>query len=259
MANREFNNTKINVEFQETANRQQISSGDEIKTLFGKIKKWLSDLKTVAFTGKFNDLSDAPYLPLGRDYKQSVYVVNPRNTVRYVRIASVYPNNTSTTNVGIGLKMQFSDYEPTSKATIHFGFACWQNGVWVDWCGFKTTSEWNANTSVANSNAGASKLKDKLVLVQDPLDTYGVEIWLKLEQNDAIYVELDYYTEYMTTGTYPNWEADAHANIYAGSYQCMNFVHPDNIKYLDHVPTSTDYMDGQTWEDYPNVLMGSWS
>lgn len=63
MTNRELNDVKINVEFQESANRQQLSSGDEIKTLFGKIKKWFSDLKTVAFSGSYNDLSNKPTIP----------------------------------------------------------------------------------------------------------------------------------------------------------------------------------------------------
>lgn len=52
--------TEINVEFQETLDRQELQSGEEIKTLFGKIKKWLSDLKAVAFSGSYNDLSDKP-------------------------------------------------------------------------------------------------------------------------------------------------------------------------------------------------------
>lgn len=60
MTNSELNDVTINVEFEETANRQQISSGDEIKTLFGKIKKWLSDLNPVAFSGSYNDLTDRP-------------------------------------------------------------------------------------------------------------------------------------------------------------------------------------------------------
>lgn len=61
---RQFNDVKINIEFTETETRQQISSGDEIKSLFGKIKKWLSDLKPVAFTGKFSDLTEIPqYTP----------------------------------------------------------------------------------------------------------------------------------------------------------------------------------------------------
>lgn len=51
---------EINVEFNEVSDRQEIQSGEEIKTLFGKLKKWLSDLKPIAFSGSYNDLSDTP-------------------------------------------------------------------------------------------------------------------------------------------------------------------------------------------------------
>lgn len=63
MANREFDGVKINVEFEETANRQQISSGDNLNTLFGKIKKWFADLKMVAFSGSYTDLLNKPTIP----------------------------------------------------------------------------------------------------------------------------------------------------------------------------------------------------
>ena len=53
-------NAKISVEFEETANRQQLSSGDNLPALFGKIKKFFTDLKTVCFSGSYNDLSDKP-------------------------------------------------------------------------------------------------------------------------------------------------------------------------------------------------------
>ena len=49
--------------FTEAVSRTNISSGDTIATLFGKIKKWLSDLKTVAFTGRYTDLTDLPTIP----------------------------------------------------------------------------------------------------------------------------------------------------------------------------------------------------
>lgn len=55
-------NAKISVEFEETANRQQLSSGDNLPTLFGKIKKIISDLSTSAFSGSYNDLSDIPII-----------------------------------------------------------------------------------------------------------------------------------------------------------------------------------------------------
>lgn len=64
MAQREFNDVKINVEFEEAGERQQIDSGEDIKGLFGKIKKWFSDLKPVAFSGKYSDLEEIPkYTP----------------------------------------------------------------------------------------------------------------------------------------------------------------------------------------------------
>ena len=60
MAQHTFNNTKINVEFDESTSRQQLNSGENISTLFGKIKKIFSDLKSVCFSGSYNDLSDKP-------------------------------------------------------------------------------------------------------------------------------------------------------------------------------------------------------
>ena len=60
MARQTFNGTKINVEFEESASRQQLNSGENISTLFGKIKKIFSDLKSVCFSGSYKDLNDTP-------------------------------------------------------------------------------------------------------------------------------------------------------------------------------------------------------
>lgn len=46
--------------FTEALTRENIASGETIPTILGKIKKWFTDLKTVAFTGSYNDLSDKP-------------------------------------------------------------------------------------------------------------------------------------------------------------------------------------------------------
>lgn len=50
----------VAVEFQQAAVRENIKSGETFKGMFGKIKKWLSDLKSVAFTASYTDLLDAP-------------------------------------------------------------------------------------------------------------------------------------------------------------------------------------------------------
>lgn len=46
--------------FAESGTRSNIVSGETLSTLFGKIKKFFSDLKTVAFTGSYTDLSNKP-------------------------------------------------------------------------------------------------------------------------------------------------------------------------------------------------------
>lgn len=49
-----------NPAFQTASTRTNIASGESTSTLWGKVKKWFSDLKTVAFSGKYKDLSDKP-------------------------------------------------------------------------------------------------------------------------------------------------------------------------------------------------------
>ena len=48
------------IEFTQAASRVNLVSGESIKTLFGKVMKWFADLKAVAFSGSYNDLSDKP-------------------------------------------------------------------------------------------------------------------------------------------------------------------------------------------------------
>ena len=51
------NNT---VSFTMASTRVNISTGEKLSVAFGKIARWLSDLKTVAFTGKYSDLDGRP-------------------------------------------------------------------------------------------------------------------------------------------------------------------------------------------------------
>lgn len=45
------------------ANRTNLVSGETLGISLGKIRKWLSDLKAVAFSGSYNDLSNKPTIP----------------------------------------------------------------------------------------------------------------------------------------------------------------------------------------------------
>lgn len=58
--------SEATVTFVQAPERENISTGEKLSVLFGKIAKWLkwlSDLKTVAFTGKYADLSGTPEIP----------------------------------------------------------------------------------------------------------------------------------------------------------------------------------------------------
>lgn len=48
------------VAFTEASARENIVSNEKSSTLFGKVQKWFSDLKKVAFTGSYSDLIDTP-------------------------------------------------------------------------------------------------------------------------------------------------------------------------------------------------------
>lgn len=57
----DINNAKVT--FTEAEERTNIESQETMSMIFGKIKKWFSDLKSVAFTGSYNDLSNKPTIP----------------------------------------------------------------------------------------------------------------------------------------------------------------------------------------------------
>lgn len=51
------------VAFSAAAERGNITTGEKVSALFSKIAKWLSDLKPVAFSGSYDDLSNKPTIP----------------------------------------------------------------------------------------------------------------------------------------------------------------------------------------------------
>lgn len=49
--------------FTQAATRDNIASGETLTTILGKLMKWYADLKNVAFSGNYNDLSGRPAIP----------------------------------------------------------------------------------------------------------------------------------------------------------------------------------------------------
>ena len=58
--------------FAQASTRANIISGEKLSTIFGKLMKWFVDLKTVAFSGKYTDLTDKPTIPAAVRVKGNV-------------------------------------------------------------------------------------------------------------------------------------------------------------------------------------------
>ena len=108
MSSKTFNNTKINVEFDEDyQSRTNIDSGENISSLFAKIRRFMLDLKALAF----KDSVSATYKPEGS-------VSQPTFTGTKANISSSYtPSGTVSVSEGTGT----ANYTPkgtVSKPTV---------------------------------------------------------------------------------------------------------------------------------------------
>lgn len=55
--------SNVTATFAQASERANIATGEKLSTIFGKIAKYFADLKTVAFTGKYDDLTGKPTIP----------------------------------------------------------------------------------------------------------------------------------------------------------------------------------------------------
>lgn len=85
--------------FAQASTRENIESGEKVSILFGKIQKWFADLKSVAFSGSYNDLSDRP--ALGGSASQAVannLTINEAGSVLDARQGVVIADSLNTLN-----------------------------------------------------------------------------------------------------------------------------------------------------------------
>ena len=109
--------TEINVEFSEAPSRQSLNSGDEIKSLFGKLKKWLSDLKAVAFSGSYKDLIDKPSIP-SVDSSLSSTSTNP---VQNKAVKAALDDKSNMDHTHDYLSLSGGTMNPNSEIVIPYG------------------------------------------------------------------------------------------------------------------------------------------
>lgn len=101
----DISNTAI--EFAEADTRENVASGETLPTLFGKIKKWFTDLKTVAFSGSYNDLSDTPDIETLEEDIEDI-----KDAIGSTSISEV---STTITGAITALLDKFANYVPTTR------------------------------------------------------------------------------------------------------------------------------------------------
>lgn len=112
----EYLTEESTISFSPAEKRNNISAGDTIKTIFGKLTKWLSDLKAVAFSGSYNDLSNKPAIPSKTsELMNDTGYVNTGNTIytfnRNGNPDGTYSDDISTElrNIGMSLDLSFQE------------------------------------------------------------------------------------------------------------------------------------------------------
>lgn len=75
----------VGIQFDEATKRQNLQSGEDAPTLFGKIKKWYSDFATVVFTGKYSDLIGKPEIVSKSAAGFAPQLPNETTTTKYLR------------------------------------------------------------------------------------------------------------------------------------------------------------------------------
>jgi len=76
----EANIPTTSLAFTEATSRQTINSGESLSTLFGKIKRWFTDLKAIAFSGSAADITTGT-LPLARGGTGATSAAAARNAL----------------------------------------------------------------------------------------------------------------------------------------------------------------------------------
>lgn len=134
--------------FTEASTRANIASGETIATILGKIKKFFSDLKTVAFTGAYSDLSGTPTIPTVNDGTLTIKQNNTnigtftanQSTASNINIECAVPSDVEGSKVATGNPLTITDASPMKAEKIEIGLEPKQdkhgyNSVWVGGAG----------------------------------------------------------------------------------------------------------------------------
>lgn len=170
------------VEFTQAATRENIQSGEDGKTLFGKISKFFADLKPVAFSGKYLDLSGTPGVVSKTANGLAPQLPNETTTTKYLRQDGTWqvPPDTNTQTL-TGVKGNAESAYRTGNVNLtpaNIGAVATSKVL-------TTKEQINANTDTSNV-AGATAVKAMVAEINSNLPNLG-RISLTLTENAVGY------------------------------------------------------------------------
>ena len=92
--------SNVTAKFTAASSRTNIATGEKISVIFGKIAKWLADLKAVAFSGSYTDLTDKPDIPASAEDVGAVGTTGDGSNV-----TAGFTAASSRTNIATGEKL----------------------------------------------------------------------------------------------------------------------------------------------------------
>lgn len=199
--------------FIESETRTNIVSGEKLSILFGKVKKFFTDLKTVAFTGSYSDLSNKP-----------TSLPNPANLGLSLNGSMSYYNGSSSTSK--------SWYAPTSAGTEGYelvsngsGTPVWKHPPYAVCSTAATTAAKTASITNFRLSAGVRVLV-KFTYAHKSSDSATLNIsntgakTICIEKPDAPYGNSSFSITSITSQN--SWQAgDILDLVYNGTYWCV--------------------------------------
>ena len=144
--------------FTEASTRNNIASGEKLSVILGKIQKFFNDLKTVAFSGSYTDLSSQPQInsnTLSGNKTTSDLGINADNVMMSDGVTSVEDAVDGLVSDDILFSGLISDSEPTTYSFIGEKSAddyvlvvialTWYNSHYSDNVVVIPSSEWNSS------------------------------------------------------------------------------------------------------------------
>lgn len=195
------------VAFTEAQTRTNIATGEKLSVICGKIKKFFADLKTVAFTGSYNDLENKPTIPT---VNNATLTIKQGGTTKGTFTAN------ASTDVEIDLDAGGGG---GSEYTAGDGITITNNVISVTNPINKVTIEEPTTTSIPcfyNDDGTFYKLDGTAATLSDCLDlgefnhSFGEFLYLRyiLDVASATFQDFDWSTQSHTEDTFSDIEKD---------------------------------------------------